>query len=260
MACMGRGLQALAVVAAAVFLIAADSDLTRGDTARGGRALDGVVFTLESGEPVRLAGLHVAPRDTPMDGEARAALEALVAGQELRLRQDEERTDRRGRRLAHVYAGAGAPDAERVWAQGALLSAGLARVETTPRTASMAAEMLAAEAEARAAGRGLWALPEYAVRTPDPYALAQELDTFQIVEGVVVDAAETRDFFYLNFGLDYRTDFTISIAARDLDEVREAGLEPLDLEGARIRVRGYLHAVNGPMIDVTHAAQIEVLD
>src|SRR5690606_15278392 len=110
------------------------------------------------------------------------------------------------------------------------------------------------------AGRGLWALPDYAVRSPDPHALAQELDTFQVVEGVVVSAAETRDFLYLNFGLDYRTDFTVSIAARDLRAVRATGLEPLALEGARIRVRGYLHAVNGPMIDVTHAAQIEVLD
>src|SRR5690606_11013395 len=147
-----------------------------------------------------------------------------------------------------------------VWVQGELLHAGLARVETTPKTGALAAEMLAAESEARAASRGLWALPAFAVRAPDPNALAQELDMFQIVEGVVVSATETRDFLYLNFGLDYRTDFTVSIAARDLDDIREQGLEPLDLEGARVRVRGWLHAVNGPMIDVTHAAQIEVLD
>lgn len=256
MASMRGALQALAAGAAAVFLTAADSDLTRGETERAAGARDGLTFLLESGEVVRLAGLRVPLGDEALAAEARALLDALVRGQDVLLRHDAERQDRRGRVLAHVYGGAGEP----VWAQAAMLSSGLAMVETTPKTASMASEMLAAEDEARRAGKGLWALPEYAPRAPDPHALAQELDTFRIVEGVVADAAETRDFLYLNFGLDYRTDFTVSIAARDLDEVREARLEPLDLEGARIRVRGYLHAVNGPMIDVDHAAQIEVLD
>ena len=248
---------------AAVFLTAADSDLTRGEPAQGVRAIDGAVFTLDSGELARLAAVHAPLGREALADDARAALQALIGDQPLLLRYDEERRDRRDRILAQIYVapdGEGGADSAPLWIQGAMLERGLARVETTARNAAMAAEMLALEAKARTARRGLWARPEYAVRAPDPATLAQELDTFQIVEGVVVGAAETDDFAYLNFGLDYLTDFTVSIAARDLDEIREAGLEPLDLEGARVRVRGYLHAVNGPMIDVTHAEQIEVLE
>ena len=40
---------------------------------------------------------------------------------------------------------------------------------------------------------------------------------------------------------------------------REAGTDPLSLEGKRIRVRGWLKRCNGPMIAATHPKQIEVV-
>lgn len=257
--CLQAVLGAALALLPAVALAEGAAELSRGDPARAVRATDGQTLALDSGALVRLAGLYAPLGDAPYAEDARAGLDALVRGHRVRLRYDAERQDRRDRTLAHVFVEDGAGQ-EPGWVQGEMLRAGLARVATTAVNTAMAAEMLALEAEARAAGRGLWASPDYAVLEPDPYALAQRLDTFQIVEGIVVSAAETRDFLYLNFGLDYRTDFTVSIAARDIDDIREGGLDPLDLEGARIRVRGYVHAVNGPMIDVDHAAQIELLD
>ena len=41
---------------------------------------------------------------------------------------------------------------------------------------------------------------------------------------------------------------------------RRAGVDPTSLEGRRVRVRGWLQSLNGPMIEVTHPEQIEVLE
>ena len=38
-----------------------------------------------------------------------------------------------------------------------------------------------------------------------------------------------------------------------------AGLDPLRLEGALVRVRGWVDERDGPRIEVTHPEQIEVL-
>jgi hypothetical protein len=75
----------------------------------------------------------------------------------------------------------------------------------------------------------------------------------------VVDRARVRDRIYLNFGPDWRTDFTVSIETRLLKTFEKAALDPMDLKGRKIRVRGWIESRNGPSIDVTHPEQIEVL-
>jgi hypothetical protein len=118
--------------------------------------------------------------------------------------------------------------------------------------------MLALEREARAARRGLWADPAYAARTADE--ATRFLDSFQLVEGVVLEAAKAKGQVFLNFGGDWRTDFTIRIPGPALKLFRAAGLDPFALKGSRVRVRGWLRAENGPMIDATYPEQIERLD
>jgi hypothetical protein len=69
-----------------------------------------------------------------------------------------------------------------------------------------------------------------------------------------------RRWAYINFGADWRKDFTVSIRRRDLRDFRKAWGERLKkLEGKAVRVRGWLRLRNGPMIEATHAEQIEVL-
>jgi len=74
--------------------------------------------------------------------------------------------------------------------------------------------LLKSELIAREAGRGLWQSADYGVRSPAPNALAQHVDSFQIVEGLIISTAQVRGQTYLNFGSDYRTDFTVSIARK----------------------------------------------
>ena len=88
--------------------------------------------------------------------------------------------------------------------------------------------------------------------------MAQFVDSVQIVEGIVTSTADVRGQIYLNFGADYKTDFTIAIA-RKYRRKFEA-IDPLSLEGARVRVRGWIELYNGPMIWIDHPERLEVLD
>jgi hypothetical protein len=183
---------------------------------------------------------------------ARERLAALVAGRRVALHTGGRAVDRHGRLLAHLVR---AEDG--LWVQGALLADGLARVYTFADVRALAADMYALEVAARQARRGLWAQPRFAVLTPE--TVADRLYGFRVVEGVVHEAAEVRRRVYLNFGADWRTDFTVSVAPGDRARFAEAGLDLLALAGRRVRVRGWVRSYNGPLIDADHPEQVEVL-
>jgi endonuclease YncB( thermonuclease family) len=209
---------------------------------------------------VRLVGIQAPKlplgrphyRTWPLAEEAREALASLTQGQEVRMSFGGAAVDRHGRLLAQLYL------ADGTWLQGAMLSRGLARVYTFADNRSLAPEMLARERAARGERRGIWADPFYAVRRAD--SLDADMGSFQLVEGTVRNVAEVRGRRYLNFGADFRSDFTVAIppSARRLFD--KAGLGPGALEGRRVRVRGWIKSFNGPMIEATHPEQIEVLD
>ena len=181
-------------------------------------------------------------------------LESLVRGRTLGVSFGGTSKDRHGRLLAHLHVnGSG------LWVQGEMLKAGMARVYSFPDNRARVREMLALEKTARDAGRGIWGLRFYAVRTPMPQDLFPLIGTFQLVQGRVLKAARVKGRVYLNFGDDWRQDFTVSLGAKARRLFRKTGLDPLTLEGKRIRVRGWLKKWNGPMIEATHPEQIEVL-
>jgi endonuclease YncB( thermonuclease family) len=212
----------------------------------------------ELGE-VRLAGIEAvkpplgrpADRPWPLALQADRALAELAQGQAVRLVAAERPVDRYGRLLAQVYLADGR------WLQGELLREGLARVATGADSRAEAKRMQEIEAEAREARRGLWASPVYAVASPT--TVRDRVGSFAVVEGEVVAARRVKDRVYLNFGSDWRDDFTMTIAAAALPLFADAGLDPLALAGKSVRVRGWVERYNGPAIEATHPEQIEVL-
>ena len=79
------------------------------------------------------------------------------------------------------------------------------------------------------------------------------------IEGRVLDAAVVRGRVYLNYGADWRSDFTVTLAPKVRRAFEAEGLDPEAYEGRTLRVRGWLKSFNGPMIEVTHPEQIELL-
>ncbi len=234
--------------------------LMRGNTSPAIEIVDGDTLVLENGTEVRLVGIQ-APKlplgragfkAWPLAEEAKQALASLALGQTLTLYYGGRRTDRYGRALAHLLR----PDG--LWLQGELLAAGMARVYSFRDNRRLIDEMLAHERRARAARRGIWAHPYYAVRTPE--AAAEHIGSFQLVEGLVVDSAIVRRRGYVNFGADWKSDFTISIAPGNRKLFGPEGEEILALKGRIVRVRGWIKSFNGAMIEATHPEQIEVFE
>jgi endonuclease YncB( thermonuclease family) len=229
--------------------------------ARVTQLIDAATLRLADGRIVRLAGvLPPAPADVREGGFAEAARQtvaALVQDRDVVLAFGARRRDRHGRFVAQLWRSA-EDETQEVWLQGRLLADGLARVATTPDNLLLVSEMLRIEAEARRAGRGLWSDPAFRVRTPED--ARDGLNRFQIVEGRVRAAAIRHGIGYLNFGPDYRTDFTLVLDREALRLMRAAGADPTRLEGLRVRARGWLRSFNGPLIEITHPEQIEVLE
>ncbi len=227
-----------------------------GEVAEVRGVADGGEIVLADGRGVRLAGIE-APhppaahlRAWPFAAEAKAALEKLVLGRTVELRYAGNRRDRHGRVLGHVFVG-------RRWVQGEMLRRGLARVQSTADNRIGVAEMLAREARARQARRGLWRDPFYAVRSPEE--AGRYAGSFQIVEGRLVDAASRDGQLFLNFADDWRTSFSLRLGPAALRLFRAEGIDAAALTGERLRVRGFIRGGERPIIDVTHPEQIERL-
>lgn len=220
--------------------------------------VDGDTVFLSNGVEVRMVGIQapklpLGQRDFakwPLAEEARVTLKSLARGRTFFQYFGGARMDRHGRSLAHLV------DTDGLWLQGEMLRLGLARVYTFPDNTALADEMLALEREARRNLFGIWSHPFYALRTPE--TATDDIGTFQIVEGRVMQAADVRGTIYLNFGEDWRTDFTLMIRRKARKTF--ADVDPANWQGLEIRARGWLKSRNGPMIEITHAQQIELLE
>ena len=133
------------------------------ETATVLRVVDGDTIQVDRGqgrERVRYIGIDTPESVRPghpvewMGVEAAAANEALVAGREVVLERDVSETDRFGRLLRYVWIADGAG-----WTlvNEALVADGYAQVTTYPPDVKYADRFLAAQAEARERGVGLWA-------------------------------------------------------------------------------------------------------
>ncbi len=218
---------------------------------------------IEGAAQVRLVGLQ-APKLPlgrknfpvwPLGPESKRALEELTLGRQVRLFFGGAKKDRLGRLLAHLRTASG------VWVQGEMLKRGMARVYSFPDNRAVVSDLLALEMEARAARRGIWRHPFYAVRdAADVPAMARLFGTFQIIRGRVLDAKRIKSRVYLNFGENWRDDFTVTLKTEARRMFAKAGTEPLSFQGKTVRVRGWLKKFNGPMIEASHPEQIEMVD
>ena len=228
-----------------------DCSLSAAEDVVVAKVIDAGSFKLADGRNVRLAAIRPLLSGQPFAEGARAELSNLLLGKHVQLAFDARSVDRHGELIAHVYVDA-------VWVQARLIEEGLARVQTQPDIKACARALLQREQESRTERKGLWADVLYRLRTPDD--LPGDIGTFQIMEGAPKTVVKRRDRTYVNFGADYRTDFTATIGRRDLKYFAAAGADPKSWAGKKIRVRGWLSLLNGPEIELTHPEQVEVLE
>jgi hypothetical protein len=122
-----------------------------------------------------------------------------------------------------------------------------------------AAVLMAAEAAAREAKRGIWADPAVIKNTESPGDILAGIGRFMVVEGKVLSVRQAGATTYVNFGRNWTRDFAVTISRRVLPSFEAAGISLKSLENRRIRVRGWVEARGGPRIEVLRVGQIEML-
>jgi len=192
----------------------------------------------------------------PLAKVSKRALGTTVSGRAARNGHVGCRLDRHGCFLAHLLV-TDRNGGDDLWVRGELVSLGMARVCTFPDNRRLAAAMLALEGRARAAQRGICAHPFYAVRVPRK--TGSLIDTFQTVEGKVLDAARMRNRVFPNFGLDWCTYFIVALSSKTCRLFKNEAGDPGALAGRRVRVRGWIKRFNGPLVHTSYPEQVEVL-
>ncbi len=229
------------------------------------RVIDAETVLLDDdqrGAPHRGLGAALArhePRRTSLGRPSKPRprrLRDLVLGRSVELAYSGRRIDRYGRLLAHLFLDR---DGERVWVQGELLSSGHARAYGLPGNFACMRELLGARAR-RARGQGRPVVERRLRRARRHRARGRSSAPAQHLpdrrRAAIAHVAATKSRTYLNFGSDWRTDFTAGISASVLRAQSRVGKDAGSARRASVEVRGWIEYRNGPYIDVEDPSQI----
>jgi endonuclease YncB( thermonuclease family) len=225
--------------------------------------IDARTFRLQDGREIRLAGIEPVIPDKSAANRA-PALAALLTGRDVVLRAQDDTPDRYGREPAFVFlVSSQTPSAENpateTLVQSELLAQGAALASASVTDRECSAALMAAEAAARLAKRGVWADLTAIKNTESPGDILAGTGRFMVVEGKVLSVRQAGTTTYLNFGRNWTRDFAVTISRRVLPSLEAAGIVLKSLENRRIRVRGWIEARGGPRIEVLRAGQIELI-
>lgn len=221
--------------------------------------LDGDTVKLDSGQTVRFIGLDTPELhkntgekwvdvNEPLALEAKQLNESLVKGKLVRLEFDVELKDKYSRLLAYCFV-------DNVFVNERILEEGLGLLYTRPPNVKYNEILVAAQKRARDNQKGLWSNEQFISADE----AANYIGSIATVEGKVLKVKESEKVIYLNFGKDYKKDFTIVIFRQDLASFLAAGINPVKFKNKTLRVFGKVKDYNGPEIIARHPSQIEVL-
>lgn len=224
--------------------------------------VDPTTFVLSDKRVVRLAGIDIpvypGEKENPFAALALQRMQALFLGQKVTLyqtrKQDKGRTNALGHMLGHI---ARTENGREIWAQNILVSEGLARVLPTASNPEGADALFAAEAKPRAGRQGIWGTQKWSMKSPEtvePYT-----GTIQVVEGKVKNVGTKGNMTFLNFGADWKSDFTIVVDSETRRSMMRTSDNPLTMAGKTVEVRGFVESYNGPSIQLDNGLLLRVI-
>lgn len=223
--------------------------------------IDGDTIRLENGKLLRFIGIDTpemrVKKETvwidhpqPFARQAKAFTRTLLGGECVRIEFDVERVDKYGRLLGYVFL-------DDRCINTLLLEEGIAVLYTRPPNVKYTEEFLAAQTCARDKKKGLWGA--YAVVS------AEEADEcigqIRTVKGKVQSTYQSKKCVFLNFGSNWRQDFTLVIFNNSLPYFRRKGIEPVTFYRNKwVEATGRIREYNGPEIIVNVPEEIRVLE
>ena len=174
-------------------------------------------------------------------------------GAHVELYSSHKKPDRHGRLMGHGFTGEGK---SKIWLQGKLVASGRAVTGSMVTEPARRNKLLQLETSARQNSMGVWQKTNVQLPADEVGKLLAREGRFQLVTGKILSLGDRKKRLYLNFGSNWKQDFTVVIEktgkrayAGDLTKLKQ---------GAFVRVRGILENSGGPLIRVTHEAQIEI--
>lgn len=215
------------------------------------RVIDGDTLELPGGDRVRLLGIDAPEKGEPFSDQATGRLKALTASGPLVLVSCQER-DIYGRVLATVLSG-------EININRVLLQEGMALPLLIPPCGrSVADDVLASAAMGALSRKGVYSLGGYEII---PHARAgSHIGKKAMVRGRVVGFHKGREAWHLNFGKDWKTDFTAVLLEEGRARFLALGLDAAALLGKEVLVIGRIKSYNGPEIIVRQPEQILPLE
>jgi micrococcal nuclease len=215
---------------------------------------DGDTLKLADGRSIRLIGIDTpeigrdGKRDEPGAAVALHNLKQIVRASDnlIFMLPGVDDTDRYGRKLAHLYDQQGRNITEM------LLRAGLGFTITFPPNLQNMECYRAAELQARNARRGLWRAASIPL---DAGKLSGNEEGFHLLRGRIERIGKSRRALWLNLvqGPALRIDWS--------DWKNFSNLEPTDLPGRRLEVRGWLYRRKGQQrMQVRHPSAVKWLE
>ena len=217
----------------------------------GLRIIDGDTIEIPGGERVRLLGIDTPEKGDLLSNMAATRLKELTTPGPVEFKLCDER-DRYGRLLATVSVDGS--DVNRI-----LLREGLALPMLIPPCGrTVAKEILIAAAEGAMSGKGIYTRGENRIIS---HADSHEhIGEYVMVKGRILELYKGRKAWHLNFGQDYKTDFTAVLFRDGQSRFSDLGIDPAVLVGSEVLVIGKVKRYNGPEIIVHGPDQIIPLE
>jgi micrococcal nuclease len=225
------------------------------------KVIDGDTIQLSNGKSVRYIGIDTPELRRKSGGiwiyepeeyalEAKEANRKLVEGRKVTLEFDLVKTDKYGRWLAYVFINGKMINEE-------LLGSGYAMLYTYPPNLKYTDRLVAAQKKAREEKKGFW--KSYQIITPDQ--AAGHIGEFYTVKGLVKSTFSSPKATFLNFGQNWREDFTAVIFKSNLNFFKKKGINPaVYYKDKQVEITGRIKFYNGPEIVINHPSQIRIAE
>ncbi len=236
-----------------VFRKAADTTIIR-------QFIDPITFVGQDEKVYRLTGIDVPglndPAPPPWIATATARLNKTYRQKTVLLyvsKSQQNRTNRMEQTLVHAVN-----KSDKTWIQGELVQNGEARVFPTDTSPELATQLYTLERPAIVAKKGLWALPENSVLTPD--TASQAIGRVSVIAGRITGVSQQKSMMYLNFGTDWKSDTTFGLSAQLRQALAKKNIDPKTWIGKDVMVRGFVEQYYGPYINLITPAQLMLIE
>ena len=223
--------------------------------------IDGDTVRLENQRLLRYIGIDTPEirirngnnfiyKPQPFAEEAKEFNRKLVEGKTVRIEFDVEKIDKYGRLLGYVFV-------KEKFVNAKLLEEGYAVLFTNPPNLRYVELFKKLQKEAQDNKRGLWGAYEV-IDSNMAYLYINQIRT---VKGKVLNSYKTDKCIFLNFGKDYKKDFTIVIFKDNFKYFYERNIDPKNFyKGKTVQITGKIIDYNGAEIVARTPEDIEVIN